>query len=67
MFNVGQKYHISPICQKPTVVVVEEQHLLPEPPPPPPRQKVKGKGLDELIDKIKNVNIRQNKNKKITF
>jgi hypothetical protein len=64
MFNLGRRYEVSHTVIKP---VVEQKPLLPE--PPPPSQKVKGKGLDELIDKIKTVNLRQNtkNNKKITF
>jgi hypothetical protein len=62
MFNVGRKYQIS---HKPTQMEVEHTPLVPAPPPPPSKKAVNGKGLDELIEKIKTVNVRQNK--KITF
>jgi hypothetical protein len=64
MFNVGRKYQIS---HRPTQMEVEQQAPLVSsaPPPPPPKKAVNGKGLDELIEKIKTVNVRQNK--KITF
>lgn len=62
MFNVGRKYQIS--HKQPTQMEVEQVPLVSSAPPPPP-PKINGKGLDELIEKIKKVNVRQNK--KITF
>ena len=35
--------------------------------PIPPKKKMVGRGLDELIDKIKNVTLKEPKKSKITF
>ena len=34
---------------------------------PPPKTEIKGKGLGELIEKIKTIKLKDDKNKKISF
>ena len=46
---------------------VEMEEDVPKPYPKPPPKKMVGKGLDELINKIKDVTLKEPRKSKITF
>ena len=59
---ITKQYTITKCKVEPKIEMVID-----EPPPPPPK-KMRGTGLDQLIDKIKNINLKEpKKNSKITF
>ena len=61
---ITKQYKISKQKVEPKVEMAIDE---PPPPPPPTPRKIVGKGLDELINKIKDVTLKDKKTSKITF
>ena len=57
---ITKQYKISKQKVEPKVEMVIDE-------PPPPPKKMRGAGLDQLIDKIKDVTLKDKKTSKITF